>query len=83
MLTKTHSKFCYECEKYPCTRLIQLDKRYRAKYHMSMIENLNYIQHNNLEKFIEKEHERWLCNTCGGTLCVHRGYCLKCNVVKK
>lgn len=38
------SKFCYDCIEYPCTRLKLLDKRYRTKYRMSMIENLDNIK---------------------------------------
>ena len=78
LLAKTDSKFCYDCEKYPCTRLKQLDKRYRTKYNMSMIENLEYIRENGLEKFVDKEKKRWACNNCGGTICVHRGFCFYC-----
>ncbi|MBC8006264.1 MAG: DUF3795 domain-containing protein, partial [Verrucomicrobia bacterium] len=29
ILAQTSSGFCYECIKYPCKRLRQLDKRYR------------------------------------------------------
>jgi len=72
------SGFCYECEKYPCTRLKQLDKRYRTKYSMSMIENLASIKATGLSAFIEKEQQRWRCPKCGGVICVHRGYCLDC-----
>jgi hypothetical protein len=78
LLAKTDSKFCYDCEKYPCTRLKQLDKRYRTNYNMSMIENLEYIREYGLEKFVCKEKKRWACNNCGGTICVHRGFCLYC-----
>ena len=78
LLAKTDSKFCYDCEKYPCTRLKQLDKRYRTNYNMSMIENLEYIREFGLEKFVCKENERWACKNCGGTICVHRGICLDC-----
>ena len=39
-LVNTDSGFCYECAEYPCRRLKALDKRYRTKYGMSMIENL-------------------------------------------
>ncbi len=79
LLNETDSKFCYECTKFPCARLIQLDKRYRLKYKMSMIENLNYIKEFGLENFEIKESARWKCDTCGGTICVHRGFCLKCS----
>jgi hypothetical protein len=74
----SRSKFCFECEKYPCKKLIQLDKRYRTQYAMSMLENLDNIQRNGLSIFIENEIERWRCLKCGGVICVHRGYCLKC-----
>lgn len=78
LLANTESKFCYECKQYPCLRLKQLDKRYRTKYKMSMIENLEYIKVKGLTNFIEKEHKRWRCERCGGTICVHRGFCLSC-----
>jgi hypothetical protein len=42
-LASTDSRFCFECEKYPCTRLKSLDKRYRTNYQVSLIENLNRI----------------------------------------
>ena len=44
LLAKGSVRFCFLCEQYPCKRLKGLDKRYRTKYHMSMIENLNYIK---------------------------------------
>jgi hypothetical protein len=72
------SGFCFECTAYPCRRLKQLDKRYRTKYAMSMIENLASIQRIGLAAFVEQEKERWRCAKCGGTICVHRGYCYDC-----
>jgi len=78
-LQKTDLNFCYECSKFPCTRLKALDKRYRLKYNMSIIENLKNIERIGLDQFIMDESERWKCETCGRTICVHRGYCLICN----
>jgi hypothetical protein len=72
------SGFCYECAGYPCKRLKQLDKRYRTKYAMSMIANLESIRDLGLKAFVQNESERWHCPTCGGTICVHRGRCLNC-----
>jgi hypothetical protein len=74
----SESRFCFECAKYPCRRLRQLDKRYRTKYSMSMIENLENIKKTGLLAFVEGEKERWRCSKCGGTICVHRGYCYDC-----
>ena len=73
-------RFCYMCERYPCQRLKDLDKRYRTKYHMSMIENLDYIKANGMEDFLEKQEAKWKCPTCDGTVCCHNGLCLECNL---
>jgi len=77
-LAKTKSKFCYECEKFPCLRMRQLDKRYRTRYNTSFLENLNQIKTNGLEKFVAEQSKIWQCKTCGGTICIHRNYCLQC-----
>lgn len=83
LLARTDSGFCYDCEKYPCTRLKRLDDRYRTKYGMSMMENLSYIQTQGMEKFLINEELRWTCKECGSGLCVHRTFCLNCKAEYK
>ena len=73
-------RYCFECEAYPCRMLKNLDKRYRTKYHMSMIENLNHIRDHGLESFLKQEEEKWACPECGGMICCHNGLCLHCNL---
>lgn len=75
---QTASGFCYECPKYPCARMKQLDKRYRTKYRMSMLENLEYIKIHGLDEFVNYEKKRWTCNNCGQLVSVHRTYCIHC-----
>jgi len=72
------SGFCYECDKYPCQRLKQLDKRYRTRYRENVIDNLDSIKVIGLNRFMKAEVERWKCKNCGATICVHRENCLKC-----
>ena len=71
------SKFCFSCKKFPCELITHLDKRYRTRYNMSMIENLNNIKKLGIKKFVINEKLRWTCPKCGGIICVHRG-CIKC-----
>jgi hypothetical protein len=79
ILKKNKLKFCSDkCDKYPCKRLKNLDKRYRTKYGMSMLENLENIQKLGIKNFVKNEETRWKCKKCGNTLCVHRNFCLKC-----
>lgn len=77
-LDKTDSKFCYDCEKYPCKRVKQLDKRYKTRYNTSFIENLTMIKEKGIEKFLDFESKRRTCPNCGSILSVHRAYCLTC-----
>jgi hypothetical protein len=78
-------RFCYECDKYPCEGLKRLDKRYKTKYHMSMIDNLNYIKERGIKEFLMKEEQKWKCKTCDELVCCHNGLCLVCqiNTLKK
>jgi hypothetical protein len=78
-LEKTKSKFCFDCEKYPCQRMKQLDKRYKTKYRTSFFENLLMIKQNGIEAFLEFESGRRTCPECGSTLSVHRENCLICS----
>ena len=81
-LRKSNSKYCFNCRTYPCKRLKQLDKRYRTKYSMSMIENLNNIRKNGIRDFLQKEKIRWTCSKCSGVIIVHRGTCSRCGYKK-
>jgi ribosomal protein S27AE len=79
-LENTKSKFCYECEKFPCKRIKQLDRRYKIKYRTSFIENLIMIKENGIEQFLEFESKRRTCPNCGSVLCVHRTFCTNCKI---
>ncbi len=68
---------CSVCER-PCQRLKQLDKRYRTKYGMSMLENLAAIRENGIEAFVGQQLQRWTCPDCGVVICVHHGRCMHC-----
>jgi hypothetical protein len=77
-LEQTSSKFCYDCEKFPCKRINQLDNRYRTKYKTSFIEILTMIKEKGIDRFLEFESRRRTCPNCGSVLSVHRDKCLSC-----
>ncbi len=70
--------FCTGCARFPCDRLRHLDQRYRARYGMSMLENLTNIDAHGLRNFVDAEKFNWACPGCGQTLCVHKAACLAC-----
>ncbi|TFH05709.1 MAG: DUF3795 domain-containing protein [Methanosarcina sp.] len=77
-LTKNKLTFCFECENFPCKNLKHLEKRYRTRYSMSMIENLENIKKHGMEDFLKNEQIRWTCTECGGTICIYKGNCYNC-----
>ncbi len=48
-----------------------MDARYRAKYAMSEIHNLEMIREKGIAYFLEQEGKRWV--NADGVLCVHDG----------
>jgi hypothetical protein len=69
LCTKRTGRFCHDCAGFPCARLKRLDRRYRARYGMSEVENLECIRDHGIERFLENERERWVSEE--GVLCVH------------
>ena len=68
---------------HPCKRLKALDKRYRTRYHMSMLENLAFLQANGLEEFVRQQDEKYRCARCGKLRTVHQEYCIHCATLEK
>lgn len=79
-IKQSESGFCYDCPKFPCRRLKQLDKRYRTKYHMSMLENLSVIRDSGMEEFLRQQKAKWTCPDCHATLSAHRKNCPVCGI---
>jgi hypothetical protein len=78
VLQQGNAKFCFECDSFPCKQVKHMDKRYRTRYNMSVIENLENIQRLGIRKFVANEKIRWACPECGGATCVHRRHCYNC-----
>ena len=70
--------YCCHCSNFPCELLVRLDTRYRAKYGMSMIENLKTIRIPGVQSFLRCEQAKWVCRGCGASICVHQARCLAC-----
>lgn len=80
LLGNNEVEFCFECPDYPCKRLKSLDQRYKTKYHMSMIVNLDLMKEAGMEAFLNQQAQDWTCPDCGGLICCHHGLCLSCDL---
>jgi hypothetical protein len=71
-------QFCFSCARFPCADLLHLDGRYRIKYGVSVIANLERIKAVGAGKFVAEETTKWSCPGCGLTLCMHKPQCVNC-----
>lgn len=78
-MAKGKLAFCSPgCDQFPCAVVLRLDKRYRAKYGCSPVENLRTIEKQGISKFLRNESKKWACPQCGGLLCMHDPLCPSC-----
>ncbi len=74
--------FCFECNCFPCEGLKRLDARYRREFNMSMVENLVEIKENGLDRFLERQCQKYSCPRCGDLISVHSQKCFNCDEIK-
>ncbi|MCW4009886.1 MAG: DUF3795 domain-containing protein [Candidatus Bathyarchaeota archaeon] len=74
--------FCFECASFPCDNLKALDRGYRKRYRMSMIDNLKFIKESGMESFLASQRQVWKCDKCDGLICCHNGLCFNCDLEK-
>ena len=74
---------CTACAEYPCRRLRELDRRYRTRYGVGLLRNLETIRELGMDAFLTRETARWTCPACGAVLCMHEPLCPGCGAVRK
>ena len=80
-LLKNEIEYCYECIDFPCKQLQKLDKKYRERFNMSMIKNLEYIRDKGMKEFLKSQEEKYKCQNCQGVICVHNSKCYSCDTL--
>jgi hypothetical protein len=78
LLCENKLDFCFECEIFPCPKLQKIIQRYSTKYNVSVIDNLSEIKKSGLDRWLEREEEKWKCPKCGGLIAVHNRMCYNC-----
>ena len=70
--------FCSECLSFPCPPVRQMDKRYRLRYRVHLIENGIRIKTISARRFLLEEKQKWTCLHCGGVISLHDRVCSEC-----
>lgn len=70
--------FCFECPDFPCATIKRLDKSYRQRYEVSLIENAMRLKTVGAKRHLIEEKEKWICSHCGGIISLHDRICSEC-----
>lgn len=73
--------FCFSCDSFPCRMIRDLDKSYRKRYGISLIENSRQAKQLGIEQFLEEERTKWTCPHCGGIISLQDSRCSDCLLV--
>ena len=69
---------CFECTDFPCRQIKNIDKSYRKRYSISLVENGRAAEKTGIGLFLEQERIKWTCPDCGGAFSLHDGFCSEC-----
>lgn len=71
--------YCFQCDEFPCKWIKNMDRSYRQRYHVSLIEQGLYLKEHGINAFLLREQSLWKCNHCGGVISLHDAFCSECN----
>lgn len=69
--------WCFECTCFPCSRIKDLNKRYKQNYEVDLVQNGLDAQQN-MELLMEAQRKRFSCQQCGGVIDQHHRKCSEC-----
>jgi len=57
-----------------------MEKSYRQRYQVSLIENASRRKALGAEKYLCEERQKWTCPACGGVISLHDRACSECGL---
>ena len=70
-------EYCFQCEKFPCSKIKNLSKRYVKNYDIDLIEN-GVRAKGSMNKFLAEQKKKYTCKFCGGIIDIHHKKCSNC-----
>ncbi|MBE2201158.1 MAG: DUF3795 domain-containing protein [Anaerolinea sp.] len=70
--------FCFNCSTFPCAIIKRLDKSYRQRYQVSLIDNAMRLKTVGAKQYLKEERDKWTCADCGGIVSLHDRVCSEC-----
>ncbi len=69
--------WCFQCPKFPCSRIKDLNKRYMQNYDVDIVQN-GIDAYKNMPVFLKEQKERFTCKLCNGVIDQHHKKCTEC-----
>jgi len=70
-------QWCFQCEKFPCTKIKDLNRRYMQNYDVNIVQN-GLDARKDMQVFLKEQKERFICNLCVGIINQHHKICSEC-----
>ena len=68
--------YCFECEDFPCKKLIDFSK---TRPHRTLgLRNLKQLKGTSIEEWLKQQEKRWTCSSCGKKLHWYSRKCPDC-----
>jgi hypothetical protein len=75
---KQNDSRCTDCEELPCYRITNLINMGLYLHRKEYLPNLKKIREMGVQKWVEKEEERWRCQKCGLPMSWYDAECARC-----
>lgn len=71
-------RHCVFCGDFPCKPIKTLEKSYRVRYGVSLLENGRMVKEQGVAAFQAAQQKEYACPACGGVVSLHDGVCSVC-----
>ena len=72
-------RWCFECKCFPCSKIKNLNKRYKQNYDIDLVQN-GLSAKQNMDVFLQAQNERFMCKSCNGVIDQHHKKCSECEM---
>lgn len=72
---------CGDCATFPCALIKRLDRSYRQRYQVSLIDYTTQLKLLGITAFLKTQQAEWTCAQCGGVISLHDRACSVCGQV--
>ena len=70
-------QWCFECDRFPCSRIRNLAQRYQQNYDVDLVQN-GMDAKQDMTAFLQAQMGRFTCKSCGGIIDQHHRRCSDC-----